>query len=231
MKFTDLLPEPHSELDPRIWQDQELRPEVRTNLMAIARDFYEFCDIEFPVIDVVITGSMANYNYTEHSDLDLHLITDYSRIQCDQELSELFDTKRLLYEREHKIHIRSIPVTLYVEDRAQPGVSSGVYSVKQDQWISEPQHRDFSLDEKTVKHWYTVWQTLIDHAVELNDLTTARNLLKLLRQYRRLGLQQPGAEFSTENTVYKLLRNSQSVARLSDLVNDLHDQNLSIKSQ
>lgn len=228
MKLKNKIQGKHS-LHPRIWtSDNQLKPEVKKTLERIAEDFYQYCDIEFPVIDLVITGSMANYNWTPQSDLDLHLITDYKQIDCDQELAELFDTKRRLYELEHKISVYNIPVTLYVEDINQPGVSQGVYSVWDNQWIKLPQKITAEIDQSKFKQDLTMWTTLIKSAKKSKNLTLIDNLLKLLRQYRRQALKQRQGEFSTENLVYKQLRNQGDLGQLQDLANTLKTQSLSL---
>ena len=43
------------------------------------------------VEDVVLTGGNANYNYTSQSDLDLHLILDFSKVK---ECKDIGDVKR-----------------------------------------------------------------------------------------------------------------------------------------
>ena len=229
-EFKTLVPT-HPQLNPLLWaEDDHLRPEVRQQLLRIAKDFYRYVDVEFPVLDIVITGSNCNYNYTKASDLDLHLITDYKELKCDREAEELFDSKRLLYEREYDIRIRNIPVTLYVEDRLNQRVSAGVYSVQSDQWLERPQHIQRSFDLAKIEKQIRMWRKLIKKATTSQDLTTARKTLKLLRTYRKEGLKTPQGEFSTANLVYKALRNDTTLAQLSDLVDRLHSQDLSIRN-
>ena len=68
----------HDELNPKLWDGLELKPEVKEKLNEIAEAFKEYLDIpEDAILDIRITGSSASYNYTEYSDLDLHLIIDY----------------------------------------------------------------------------------------------------------------------------------------------------------
>lgn len=217
------------ELNPKIWdENQQLLPEVKSKLLYIAQDFYQYCDIEFPIVDLVITGSMANYNWSNQSDLDLHLITDYKQIRCDQELDELFDTKRRLYELEHKITIYGIPVTLYVEDIDHPGVSNGIYSVWDQIWIKTPKKIIPDIDQKQFEQDLTLWLNLINKAKKTKSLTVIRLLLKLIRLYRRQGLKQKQGEFSTANLVYKQLRNQGLVNQLQDQLNHLKSQALSL---
>lgn len=229
MQLPSQLPKVQKNLNPSLWsEDQKLKPEVRQKLTLIAEDFYQYCDVEFPILDVVITGSMANYNWYQGSDLDLHLITDYKQIDCDQELDELFDTKRRLYEREHQIKIYGIPVTLYVEDVNQPGVSRGLYSVWDNQWLRQPGKVTWSVDQKQFTQDLKMWMTLIRETKKNKNLASINNLLKLIRLYRRLALKQPQGEFSTANLVYKTLRTQGELDHLQDLANQLKGQALSL---
>ena len=116
--------EPHDELNPKIWQGDTLMPTVESALIKIARDFKKFIDVPFDVVDVRVTGGQVSYFYTEHSDLDLHLVADFSSVSCDREAAELFDAKRLLYKAKYDITVHGIPVELYVEDLDHPAVSA-----------------------------------------------------------------------------------------------------------
>ncbi len=75
-EFTDPI-DLNKELNPALWQGSNLRTDVRVALLKIAKSYYNFLDIDVPIIDILVTGSQANYNYTRHSDLDLHLIVPY----------------------------------------------------------------------------------------------------------------------------------------------------------
>jgi hypothetical protein len=203
-----------------------LRSEVKSTLIKIARDFVDYVDIPFEVSDLVLTGSQLGYYYTQHSDLDLHLIVDFSTVDCDREAAELFDTKRLLYKKQYDINIRGIPVEVYIEDSNFPAVSA-TYSLGKDSWINRPSAEAQRIDVKEIEKMTKVWSIVIDHAVKTNDLETARNTVKMLRNYRKLGLKHSG-ELGIENLVYKTLRNSKIIEKLMKMIGDLHDQGLSL---
>jgi len=220
----------HSTLNPKLWRGDQLRPEVRKALIRIANDFKKFIDIPFTVEDLVVTGSNANYNYTEHSDLDLHLIVDFGNVECDREAEELFDTKRHLYKRQYSISIRDIPVELYVENSADP-VKGAVYSIKTNSWSTppEPQSQLPDIDQVGVTRMTRIWGRLIQRAVKHADLATCERLMQLLRQYRKMGLATAAREFSKANIVYKNLRNTGNVEALAVMIDRLHDKKLSIQ--
>jgi ribosomal protein L35AE/L33A len=223
----DLGFEQHNELNPLLWQDEELRPEVKMALLKIAKDFVEYVEVPFEVKDLVLTGSQLGYYYTKHSDLDLHIIVDFNTVDCDREAAELFDTKRLLYKKQYDISIRGVPVEVYIEDSNFPAVSA-TYSLGDDGWRVKPDSQPQEIDTEEIVRMSKIWGTVIGKAIESNDLETGRKVLKMLRNYRKLGLKQTG-EYGIENLVYKTLRNSKIIEKLMKLIGDLHDQSLSIK--
>ena len=223
----DLGFEEHKELNPLLWQGEQLRPEVKAALLKIARDFVDYVAVPFEVEDLVLTGSQLGYYYTKHSDLDLHIIVDFNTVDCDREAAELFDTKRLLYKKQYDITIHGVPVEVYIEDSNFPAVSA-TYSLGQDSWQKKPDSQPQEIDTKEVVRMSKIWGTVIGQAIESNDLETGRKTIKMLRNYRKLGLKQTG-EYGIENLVYKTLRNSKIIEKLMKMIGDLHDQSLSLK--
>jgi hypothetical protein len=201
---------------------------VQGALVRIAEDFKKFVEIPFKVLDIVIAGGNANYNYTSKSDIDLHLIADYDTIQCDREAAELFDTKRLLYKRDFNVEIFGIPVELYVEDHREPAVSSS-YSVLRSRWIKEPSKEMPQYDKEEVRRLTARWTEVLQTAAKTGDLQVCRKTVQLLRKFRQMGLQSPEGEFSTANLVYKSLRNADVVKSITTLIDRLHDQQLSLR--
>lgn len=223
----DLGFEEHNELNPLLWQGEELRPEVKAALLRIARDFVDYVEVPFEVEDLVLTGSQLGYFYTKHSDLDLHIIVDFNTVDCDREAAELFDTKRLLYKKQYDITIHGVPVEVYIEDSNFPAVSA-TYSLGQDSWQKKPDSKPQEIDTGEVVRMSKIWSTVIGQAIESNDLETGRKVLKMLRNYRKLGLKHSG-EYGIENLVYKTLRNSKIIENLMKMIGDLHNQSLSLK--
>jgi hypothetical protein len=219
--------EHHTELNPRLWQDQRLRPEVRSALLRTAQDFVEFVEVPMQVVDIVLYGGNANYNYTSHSDIDLHLVVDFDSVECEREVNELFDSKRRLYKEKYNVKIRGIPVELYVENTTDTPVSSS-YSILRDQWIREPDPTPPDWDHTEVARMTQVWQTILDHALKTHQLAVCRRVMALLRQYRQGGLQQPQGEFSVPNLVFKSLRNDRAIRSIQQEIDRLHDQELGV---
>ena len=129
----------------------ELRPEIRKALLKIAYDFLSFLDAKLPFSDITITGSMANYNYTKYSDIDLHIIFDFSSVLEDKTLlKDLFNAKRRIWNEEHDIMIKGHDVELYAQDAAEPHHSTGVFSVLKNRWNVTPLRSAPDIDEELV---------------------------------------------------------------------------------
>lgn len=239
MKIQDLI-QAQTQLNPVLWdKDQLLKPQVRLALLKMAQDFQKYVDIPFEVRDIIVAGSQAGYNYIPgHSDLDLHLIADYDTLgPCDRTADELFDTKRHLYKRIYDIEIHGIPVELYVENLAEPAVSS-VYSVLANRWLKPPKRpaADSSLVSgppdmaaPEIRDQSSKWADMIRRAIDSDSLAAVSAIRAALARYRQGGLREPSGEFSTANLVYKFLRNTGSLDDLIDAINRLHSERLSLK--
>jgi len=228
MNIAEFTPpiELHKELNPKLWDEEDLRKDVRVALMRIAKEFYQFLELDVKLLDVQVTGSQANYNYTGHSDLDLHLIVDYNNVDCDMSVEELFDTKRRLWKEYRDIEIYSVPVELYVEDVNKPAVSS-TYSILKGKWISKPAIPQIDYDQEEVERIVSIWERIIDNAVVLGNLNLLTQVKDLLGEFRKAGLKKTG-EYGVPNLVFKSLRNDGKISKLMVKLSKLKDQQLSL---
>ena len=218
----------HDELNPKLWDGLELKPDVKEKLNEIAEAFKEYLDIpEDAILDIRITGSSASYNYTEYSDLDLHLIIDYEKVHEDCPLVEgyLWSYKSQ-FNANHDISIYDVPVELYAEDSKQEAISNGVYSLMEDRWLKEPKKIPPTDNDEDVQAKY---QELKDAIDKCDDSEVANELLDKIYTMRKSGLAEVG-EFSTENMAFKLLRNDGNIDKLKKLKKEKVDKQLSLES-
>ena len=115
------------ELNPKIWTDFEINEEVREDLLRIAQDFYNSTTLEADVKDVVLTGSLSNYNWSEkYSDYDLHILIDFKEVNEDIELVKKYvDAAKNNFNKEHDIHIKGYEVEVYIQDVSEYTISNG----------------------------------------------------------------------------------------------------------
>lgn len=230
MNIDKLLPY-HSELNPQVWTGTNLDPKIRERLLEIAKHFEKFLDIEnVKVYDIILTGSLANYNYTSKSDFDLHLVVDHRDI--DGDLAEKFlQAKKTIWNDAHDITIKGHEVELYAQDISEPHHSSGTYSLLNNKWLVKPKHQKPDINNLAVKIKATSLMKMIDSMI--NDTTTTidqvEHMREKIRNMRRAGLADKG-EWSTENLVFKLLRNEGYLDKLWKYSHDLIDQSLSMEA-
>ena len=117
------------ELNPKIWDDFKIDDEVREDLLKIAEDFYASTDLEADVEDIILTGSLANYNWSEkYSDYDLHILIDFTNVNDAVELVKKYvDSVKSIWNKEHDIKIKGYEVEVYIQDVSEPHKSTGVF--------------------------------------------------------------------------------------------------------
>jgi hypothetical protein len=213
-------------LNPKIWNDGTLNIEVAAKLQDIAEAFEEFIGIDINVIDYTITGSNANYTWTEYSDLDLHLIIPGTPTD---EQRELFTAKKALWAEQHTITIKGLPVECYVQGEDEPHHSTGVYSLAQDKWLVEPKKVKPSLDDAAIEAKKDAVLAQIEQALLSKDLDKLRTVKDKITQMRKAGLERAG-EWSVENLVFKILRNLGLIDQITDKIRELEDQELSLET-
>jgi hypothetical protein len=219
----------HEELNPKLWENEKLDPEVRDQLLLIAEDFVEYLGISnLKVRDVTLSGSNAAYSYTPHSDLDLHVLVDFNELPNNEVYQELFTAKKTLYNDAHDITVRDVPVELYVQDTNNPVQSLGEYSIVHDKWIRIPKKRRANFDQAATKLKYEKLGELIELALKSKDPKRVNDTIALVKRYRKSGLDKAG-EFGPENLAYKAVRKQGLVQALHDLKVQLHTEKLSIE--
>ena len=212
-------------LNPKIWDGDQLDPAVAQKLKEIADAFQEFIGIDLDVIDYTITGSNANYTWTDHSDLDLHLIIAG---EVGDGARELFNAKKALWAEQHNITIKGLPVECYVQGKEEEHHSTGVYSIANNQWLVEPKKIKPEIDDSAVEAKKDSLIHDIETALLSKDLNKLRAVKEKITKMRKAGLERAG-EWSVENLVFKILRNLGLIDEIADKIRELEDQELSLE--
>lgn len=226
----------HDELEPQIWKDEKLKPDIKDRLMEIAEDFIDNLSFKVNLKDVRFTGSLANYNWSQYSDIDLHLVVDFSEVDENKELvKELFDSKRMRWNELHDIKVKGYDVELYVEDEGEEHSSSGVYSIMDDEWIQHPEQIEKTIDLDTAKKKASDIEQQVN---SINSMFDAGDFEKVIRHVDRLknkirsmrqaGLETEEMEFSPENIAFKLLRRNDLLDILTKLKYKAYDQTMTL---
>jgi hypothetical protein len=210
-----------------------LKKDVRNALLHVADKFIEFMGVKFFIHDIILTGSLANYNWSKYSDVDLHVVIDFAESKHDLTLlKEFFDAKKVIWNSQHAIKIKGYDCEIYVQDIHEKHDSSGVYSVLNNKWIIEPEKHRVKIDKKQIKDKVDSWMDVIDELIKhKNDegiLARVERVRERLKKFRQCGLDE-GGEFSYENLVFKYLRRNEYIKKLLDLKNEILDKQLSLE--
>ena len=215
------------DLNPKLWDNERLKPEVREKLVKIADSFEKFIGIDLDIVDLTLTGSNANYTWTPYSDLDLHLMV---KGEITDAMRELFNAKKALYNDQHDIKIKGIPVEVYVQGTEEEHHSTGVYSMDTDKWLVKPEKQEPDVDDQAITAKLSSMLHDIQLALTKNDLDDLRTVKDRLTNMRKAGLARTG-EWSTENQVFKQLRNLGVIEEIVEKIRELEDQELSLEQQ
>ena len=233
-------------LNPLVWTNAgsddfntiDLTPVIRLKLLAIARMFMSSVKLaNLKIEDIIFTGSLANYNWSEFSDVDLHVLVDKTKIDVDDEiLGDYFTVKKSIFNTKHNITIKDFEVELYIQDVADPHAALGIYSILHDEWLKIPSKQDVTIDKANVKKKVKIFTNKIQeigHMVKSDEepqkiLSMIELLKDKIKRYRRSGLSTNG-EYSDENLVFKYLRRTEYLKKLSDYKLDITDKMFSLK--
>jgi hypothetical protein len=228
-------------LNPKVWdnpespEDATLKPKVKNALSKIAEEFTDYLGEDIFVEDVILTGSLSNFNWSEFSDFDLHILIDFKQFGKQAELyKELFNLKKQVFNDKHDIKIYKYDVELYAQDSEESHFASGVYSIMNDEWITIPKKIEFKIDKDLLETKIKNWTEKIDNAIreskKRNKDGKKLSVIKdKLKEYRKCGLEKDG-EMSYENLVFKFLRRSGHVEKLFNTQNKILDKELSVET-
>ncbi len=230
--------EKHEELNPKLFDGDKLKPEVREKMLAIVDEFtagLEEKQIELEVEDILFLGSNASYNYTKDSDIDLHIVVDADKLDCSKEIAEaLYSAFRTIFNKSIEIDFYGIPVELYVEFTDSNRISNGIYSVQNDEWLKEPVVQDIpEVDMDAFKAEYETWEAkckdIKENAKKESSVTSQDidTLINDIYEQRKQGLTE--GEYSIGNLIFKELRNVGLLDELKELKNKVMGKELSLK--
>ena len=241
---------PKKDLNSKVWyldkkgsktdsaENYKIRPEVREKLLEISNQFISFLGVDVVISDLIIIGSLVNYNWSEYSDIDLHVVVDYDQFAENQKelYVEFFDLKKVIFNQKHNIKFFGYDVECFVQSEKETTFSSGVYSILFDEWISVPKKKssdqiDFELLKEKSRQWMSIIDGVLDN-IEDEDPEEIKDLIKKykekLKKFRNCGLEK-GGEMSLENLVFKVLRRNGYIEKLYDYPTKMIDKKLSMK--
>lgn len=214
-------------LNPKLWDNDKLKPEVKSKITEIVTEFIEYIGMDIDVLDIHIVGSNAGYNYTANSDLDIHVIINYDDVEASKEVvGVLCNLEKAMFSRAYDIKIRGIEVELYIEDINTTTVSNGIYSVYKDRWVKHPTPEDAS--DVNIEVELSKIRNVISKASTSGDKNKIKSILNQLYLLRKNAISRVG-EHSKGNMIFKTLRNEGTLDGLKTKLRDIMSRELSLE--
>jgi len=217
-----------------------IKDDIRKKLLEVTDDFLDFVDIDFFIYDVVLTGSLANYNWSQYSDIDLHIIIDLDEFDggktsgkvYSQIVKEFFDTKKTIWNDKTDVKIKDFDVEIYIQDIDEKHMSSGVYSVLNNEWIIIPEKSKPNIDDRKILEKGEEYVNQIDDLLKKSEgaedvIKDVNELKEKLKNFRQSGLES-GGEYSYENLTFKLLRRNGYIEKLMGIKTSVRNKKLSL---
>lgn len=219
-----------TKLNPRIWgEDDKINPEIKKKLLAISKEFLDDIVAPITIKYIVLTGSLCSYQWRPESDWDLHIIADPKPDACKETVLDYFKVKSKDFNDSHDIRLKGYKVEVNLKDLETEYEGKGIYDLVKDVWLVEPQEPTNSLDNPEVLNLAHKFQNRIDDMiVRKAPLKEFKALRDELKELRTKGLQN-GGEYSIENLVFKTLRYSGHLEKISNYRSALFDKELSLE--
>lgn len=226
---------PKDTLYPKFWKDNKLNPIVARKLMQIADDIIKSLDLNVDVEDVVITGSIASYNWHDMSDIDLHIMLDFEKIDKNFALvKRMLDQTRINWNKKHNILIDGKEVELYFQHYTEPHEANGIWSLELEKWLAKPVNLNPEIDIETTEKKAEAIAQQIEHLFEMfhdekfKEVYEYSDKVKVkISRMRQMGLSDQGL-YSPENLAFKMLRNAGYLDKLSALKIEAYDRMMSL---
>lgn len=230
MKILNEKLQVHDTLNSKIWDMETnlLLPLVKNKIMKVIDLFKEYTAIPIDIIDIQIVGSNASYNYTEYSDLDVHIIANYENISEDVNIVKLlYDANKSIFNNNFDIKIHGIEIELYVQDVKSGIISNGIYSVITDSWIKFP--KPIAVQEFDTSVELNKWKNLISRILETGNSEEINKIINQIYLIRHNSIAV-GGEYSKGNQLFKDIRNEGLLDALKDARNKALSNELSLES-
>lgn len=236
--------ETQDELNPKIWINNKINSRVRLRLLDIADKFVDTLNISWiKPEDIIITGSLCNYNWSKYSDIDLHILINFKKVHERIDfVKSYFDSKKKIWNDTHEnIKIYGFPVELYVQDSEEEHISSAIYSLEKNKWLVEPNRNKMETlkgdKNKIITKVTDIINTIDEYEKNVNNEIDThkieiigkkiKKMFDKLKRARKHDLQKNG-ELGSMNIIFKTLRRCGYLKKLVDLKIETFDKIMSL---
>jgi predicted nucleotidyltransferase/cell fate (sporulation/competence/biofilm development) regulator YlbF (YheA/YmcA/DUF963 family) len=209
----------------------QLNPKIRVILLKMAHEIVasasEALEKKIPVSGTIFTGSLCSVNWDEYSDIDLHILIDYSGLDEEKKvlLSEFLNYFIKDWNK-NEFTVLGFKVEAYPQDKDETHQAEGIFDLENNEWIKQPDLNnklEYTPEQAAkAKEYYNRVKEL---RCECNNPKQAEQfydevkaLWSEIKEMRQKGMDSAEGMFSDENRVFKLLRRNKTLATLVELM-------------
>lgn len=217
-------------LNSKVWKDKNiLHEDIREKLFEIAKIFLKSIETPIKIKQILLTGSLASFQWRPTSDFDLHIIVDVIDEKCMETAEDYFQSKSKLFNTEHDIFLKGYKVEVNIKTEETLLKGKGVYDLLNKKWIALPEKPNREMEDPKVLRIAEKIKYEIDDAINnkagMETLKEIRNKLKTLRTEAL----KEGGEYSIGNLVFKKLRHDEYIKKLYDYKKEVLNKSLSLE--
>ncbi|WP_243841421.1 hypothetical protein [Mycobacterium sp. DL592] len=208
----------NTELQPHIWDGEQLRPQVRTATLAMVDRLVRDSGVAgLTVDDVALVGSIASYEYNDASDFDVHVHTHADGVAAQQLSAAMALLSSNIEQRqEGRIHFYGLPVEVHFyagapEGERVPGV--GRFSILHNTWIDKPAQHPENFDRAQMaadmKGFSDRYNRLVEEFTAAKKGFDCKRLSDLddeISDYRSASFDTDLGPRNTQNLAFRALR-------------------------
>jgi hypothetical protein len=144
--------EPKKELNPRLFVNEKLTLQTRRSLLELFEILIKNISIkgfDQYIVQRVFVGGLCGFQWSDSSDIDLHLIINDEELAQDKNLSTVELSKLLndsIERMNKKYYFRGYPVEFYIQGRNEKFFSNGIYDVELNTWDKYPEVKEYNKE-------------------------------------------------------------------------------------
>ena len=224
-------------LCPDLWDKKgdewTMKPEILKTLRQIVKDFddeqLKENGVEVAFDDVVIVGSSTNYNWSSYSDIDLHIMVDYTKMDMSKEEAEaMLSAIKGNWNKSHDISIKGHELEINFGDVAAKSAITSIYSIQNGKWVMKPVKEKPTFNKELIKKKHAELKAKFEEILRTDDEAALKKMLEKIYIFRQAGLDK-GGELSEENIVFKILRAQGYLDKLKAHINTIYDRDMTVK--
>lgn len=140
-------------MDPAVWTNGVMKPEVKELILARLSESLNGTEWKSLEMDLFAMGSLTGKQYTETSDLDIHLVVDLSEAEVEAMNEHFTETVngQVLPETEHPVNYYAITNQ---NKKHHFSTADGVYDILNNDWLVGPlEPEPFDPETKYAKQY------------------------------------------------------------------------------